>query len=232
MAGAMLTQPVIDGDVIPSAPIERIRAGSAATADLVVGTNVDDWRMFLAFTGAIGQITDTMLTGSVIEYGPQSFAAYGLPVGRALDAYRAAHPLATPGDLLAAIQTDWWCRIPAIRLADAHVSTVSRTYMYEFAWPSPAANGLFGACHALEIPFVFDTLDQGPGQMLGELLGDAPPQQLATTMHSAWVSFITRGDPGWPQYELGQKATMRFDAVSRVVYDPRSAERALWDGAR
>jgi para-nitrobenzyl esterase len=51
-------------------------------------------------------------------------------------------------------------------------------------------------------------------------------------MHSAWVSFIARGDPGWPQYELSQKATMRFDAVSRVVNDPRSAERALWDGAR
>jgi len=104
--------------------------------------------------------------------------------------------------------------------------------MYEFAWPSPAANGLFGACHALEIPFVFDTLDQGPAQMLGDLLGSAPPQELATAMHSAWVSFITRGDPGWPHYELGQRATMRFDLVSGVVNDPRSMERALWDGTR
>ena len=232
MAGAMLTQPVIDGDVIPSVPLERIRAGSAAAVDVIVGTNVDDWRMFLAFTGAIGQITDKMLTGPVIEYGPQSFAAYGLPVEKALAAYRAANPSATPGDLLAAIQTDWWCRIPAIRLAEAHVNNASRTYMYEFAWPSPTGNGLFGACHALEIPFVFDTLDQGPGQMLGDLLGSEPPRQLATAMHSAWVSFMTRGDPGWSAYELSRRATMRFDVVSRVVNDPRSAERALWEGAR
>ena len=104
--------------------------------------------------------------------------------------------------------------------------------MYEFAWPSPAANGLFGACHALEIPFVFDTLDQGPGQMLGDLLGSEPPRQLATAMHSAWVSFITRGDPGWSTYELSRRATMRFDVVTEVVNDPRSAERALWEGAR
>jgi len=232
MAGAMLTQPVIDGDVIPSVPLERIRAGSAAAVDVIVGTNVDDWRMFLAFTGAIGQITDKMLTGPVIEYGPQSFAAYGLPVEKALAAYRAANPSATPGDLLAAIQTDWWCRIPAIRLAEAHVNNASRTYMYEFAWPSPTGNGLFGACHALEIPFVFDTLDQGPGQMLGDLLGSEPPRQLATAMHSAWVSFMTRGDPGWSAYELSRRATMRFDVVSGVVNDPRSAERALWEGAR
>ena len=120
MAGAMLTQPVIDGDVIPSAPLERIRAGSAAGVDVIVGTNVDDWRMFLAFTGAIDQITDEMLSGPVRQYGPQTFAAYGLPVERALGAYRAAYPAASPGELLAAIQTDWWCRIPALRLADAH----------------------------------------------------------------------------------------------------------------
>lgn len=232
MAGAMLTQPVIDGDVIPTVPIERIRAGSAAGVDVIVGTNVDDWRLFLAFTGALGQITEQMLAGPVIAYGPQSFAAYGLPADRALAAYRAAYPSATPGDLLAAIQTDWWCRIPAIRLAEAHVNDRSRTYMYEFAWPSPVANGLFGACHALEIPFVFDTLDRGPGQMIGDLLGDDPPRQLASAMHSAWVSFIARGEPGWPEYELTRRATRRFDTVSEVVNDPRSWERALWAGAR
>ena len=101
--------------------------------------------------------------------------------------------------------------------------------MYEFAWRSPAANGLFGACHALEIPFVFDTLDLGPVQMIGDLLGNAPPQPLADTMHSAWVSFVTRGDPGWPRYDLKRRATIRFDSESTVVDDPRAAERALWE---
>jgi para-nitrobenzyl esterase len=68
--------------------------------------------------------------------------------------------------------------------------------------------------------------------MLGDLLGSKPPQQLATAMHSAWVSFITRGDPGWSRYELSQRSTMRFDMVSQVISDPRSTERALWEGAR
>jgi len=232
VTSAMPLHPVVDGKAIPAAPLESIRAGSAAGVDVIAGTNVDDWRLFLAASGAIGQITDRILTGDVAEYGYQSVAAYGLPVERALAAYRAAYPSATPGDLLAAVQTDWWCRIPAIRLADAHVTNASRTYMYEFAWRSPVANGLFGACHALEIPFVFDTLDEGPTQMIGNLLGDNPPQQLASTMHSAWISFITRGDPGWPEYELGRRATMRFDISSEVVDDPRSAERELWEGVR
>lgn len=213
-------QPVVDGDVIPARPIDRIVAGAGAGIDLMVGTNTDEHRMFLVPDGAIEHITEEALAGAV--------AAYGLPVEAALAAYRAAHRGASAGDLLAAIQTDWYWRIPAIRLADAHAKRHAATYMYEFAWRSPQFDGLLGACHALEIAFVFDTLGNGT-----ELLwGANPPQQLASTMHAAWVAFATSGDCGWPKYDLSRRATMRFDTMSKVVDDPRSAERALWEGVR
>jgi para-nitrobenzyl esterase len=219
-AAMVLWQPVIDGDVIPARPIDRIAAGAGADIDLLVGTNTDEWRLFLIAGGAIDHVTDEALVGVV--------AVYGLPVEATVAAYRAAHPNASAGDLLAAIQTDWWCRIPAIRLADAHAKSPSATYMYEFAWRSPQFNGLLGACHALEIAFVFDTLGNG----IGPLWGNDPPQQLADTMHAAWVAFATSGDPGWPKYDLKRRATMRFDTTLEVVDDPRSAERALWEGLR
>ena len=170
--------------------------------------------------GAIESVTDEALAGAV--------AAYGLPVEATLTAYRAAHPGASAGDLFAAIMTDWYWRIPAIRLADAHAKNSSATYMYEFAWRSPQFNGLLGACHALEIAFVFDTLGNGTEP----LLGADPPQQLANTMHAAWVAFATSGDPGWPKYDLKRRATMHFDVTSEVVDDPLSTERALWEGVR
>lgn len=59
-----------------------------------------------------------------------------------------------------------------------------------------------------------------------------PPQELARSMHAACVAFATSGDPGWPRYEPGRRATMRFDTTSRVVEDPRTWERALWEGLR
>jgi carboxylesterase 2/para-nitrobenzyl esterase len=213
-------QPVIDGGVIPARPIDRIVAGASAGIDLIVGTNTDEHRLFLAPGGAIDEVTAEALAGAV--------AAYGLPVEATLAAYRVAHRGASAGDLLSAIQTDWYWRIPAIRLADAHAKSASATYMYEFAWRSPQFSGLLGACHGLEIAFVFDTLGNGTEP----LWGSDPPQQLADTMHAAWVSFATNGDCGWPKYDLSRRATMRFDTTSEVVDDPRSAERALWDGVR
>lgn len=220
-------QPVVDGDVVPDLPIRRIADGAGAQVDLVVGSNTDDWRLFLALSGAIGQITDQVLTGPLSVHGYRSLAAYDLPVDTALTAYRRAYPGASPGDLLAAVQTDWWIRIPAIRLAEAHAKAASGTYMYEFAWPSPG----LGAVHALEIPFVFDILGKD-APMVGPLLGDDPPQELANEMHASWIAFATTGDPGWPAYDATRRATMRFDSTSQVVDDPRAWERALWQGVR
>ena len=228
-ASGMPWQPVLDGHVLPGVPIERIAAGSAAQVDVVVGTNTEDWRLWLVASGAIAGITEGILTGPVRTYGHQALAMYGVTAGDALHAYRQRYPEAGPGDLLAAVQTDWWMRIPAIRLAEAHAvaNADSRTYMYEFAWSSPG----LGAVHALEIPFVFDTATTDV-PLFGPMLGEDPPQELARTMHAAWVAFAGTGDPGWPRYDLGRRATMRFDTVSRVVEDPRSWERGLWTGIR
>ena len=214
-------QPVVDGDVIPVRPIDvRIVAGADADIDLMVGSNLDEWNVFLVPSGAIDQITPEVLAGAVM--------AYGLPIEATLATYGAAHSGASYGELLAAIQGDWYFRIPPPHLAEAHAQSTAATYNYEFAWRSPQFDGRLGAYHGLEIAFVFDIL----GCETEQLLGTDPPQQLADTMHAAWVAFATNGDCGWPEYELSRRATMRFDTTSEVVDDPRSAERTLWEDVR
>jgi para-nitrobenzyl esterase len=219
-ANLMPFEPVIDGDVLPALPIEQIRAGSGSNVDLLVGTNSDEERLFFVPNGLIDAIDESVLAATA--------AGYRLPEG-ALDVYRASRPGATPGELMEAVVTDWFFRIPAIRLAEARAGSGGTGYVYEFAWQSPQFGGRLGAAHAVEIPFVFDNLDRRDDVAL---LGENPPQGLASEMHRAWVSFVTTGDPGWPSYELERRLVKRFDAVSEVVEDPKGAERELWEGIR
>ena len=115
-------------------------------------------------------------------------------------------------------------------MAEAHArQSAGATYMYEFAWQSPMFDGRIGACHALEMPFVFANLDK---KGFEGLVGTNPLQQVADVMHAAWVAFATSGNPGWPQFDLQRRATMRFDTTSQLVEDPRSAERVLWEDRR
>ena len=218
----MIFEPVVDGEVVPARPIERIVAGASDDVDLMIGTTTEEWRFFLVPTGAIDRVTEERLSTTA--------RVMGLDIEQAFAVYRASRAQATPGDLLGALITDWFFRIPAIRLAEARAKSRGSTYMYEFAWRSPLFDGRFGAVHALEIGFVFDNLGI-KGAM--SLAGDDPPQALADVMHRAWVAFATSRAPGWSPYDVRERTVMRFDgAGGTVVVDPAADERRLWDGIR
>jgi para-nitrobenzyl esterase len=218
---AMVFEPVIDGDVLPALPITALRTGAGADVDVLAGSNTDEHTLFLVPNGLADLVTDDLLR--------LALAGYGLDAEEAVGTYRALDPAATPGDLLVKVATDWFFRLPAIRLAEARAGAPGRTWLYEFAWPSPQFGGRLGACHALEIAFVFDTLlTEG----VEPLAGPAAPQELADAMHAAWVGFVRTGDPGWPVYDLATRPVQVFGELSAVVPDPRSAQRALWDGVR
>lgn len=212
--------PTVDGKTLPGRPIDLILAGAAADVDLLVGSNREETRLFFLSDGSLDRITDDAVVAIA--------SAYGLPID-ALRAYRMAYPETGAGDLFSVIQTDWYWRIPAVRLADAHATNaLAATYMYEFAWRSPQLGGRLGAAHGVEIAFVFNTLGLGTEPMLGQ----DPPQSLAKAMHAAWVAFATSGDCGWPRYDSVRRLTMRFDTTSGVVGNPMAMELALWKGVR
>ena len=214
-------QPVIDGEILTAMPIECIAAGASCDVDVLVGYNTDEYRLYCVPSGAIDLVDERQVRRT---------AAYGLSANEAAATYRLRHPGATPGEFFAAIITDWFFVMPAIRLAEAHAKhRASGTYMYEFAWQPPTFGGRIGACHMAELGFVFNNLSS---KAFAAIIGDEPPQQLADTMHRAWVAFATSGDPGWQEYAPDHRAVMRFDTVSQPTTDPHTSERALWDGLR
>jgi carboxylesterase type B len=141
-------------------------------------------------------------------------------------------PDATVPELWLAISTDGVFRIPAIRLAEAQ-SAHAPVWLYRFAFESPVFGGILKSTHALEIPFVFDTLDQRGAD---KFAGKGPElDAISDAMHRAWIAFAREGDPGWPAYEAPRRATMRFgrpDAPpAELVDDPDGNLRRAWDVA-
>ncbi len=218
-ANLMPFEPVIDGPVVPVLPIEGIRSGAGAAVPVLVGTNRDENLLFMAPNGALDMVNEDVLNFAVARYGFSDVSAVIETYGK---------EQRSPGHTMAAISTDWMFRIPAIRLAEAREGGDAPSYVYEFCWESPARGGILGACHALEIPFVFDTLGT-PGAEL--MTGPGAPQQLADQMHASWVRFIKEADPGWEPYS--QDRTVRtFGSAVATERDPGGDRRELWQGLR
>ncbi len=223
--GLTVFLPVRDGDLISAQPVEALRQGASANVDLLAGTNAQEMNLYYVPTGVVNLIdSDEKVSSSILGRHPEP--------EKLVAVYRASRPHAEPGELFSAIMTDWMFHIPTLRLAEARVQCAGGTYLYEFAWSSPAYSGKLGACHGLELGFVFDTLDT-PG-LTGPIgmVGDNPPAELATRLHSTWISFATTGDPGWPPYSTPQRSVMHIDNAWEIQTDPEAKERQAWDGAR
>ena len=225
-ASAMAFQPTFGTDVLPRRPIDAIAAGSAAGVDVLVGTTLEE---ALVFVVDLREMFNEPLVEATLDLVMASAGRNGKDV---LDVYRRNRPAVQPHELAAAIETDRLFRVPAIRLADAQVAHHPNTRMYQFAWRSTAMDATLGACHFIEVPFVFDQLDNDQARGIA---GESP-QALADTVHAAWVAFTKTGDPqhaglpAWPTWNSERRPTMRFDTTSTLVDDPAADERLLWDG--
>jgi para-nitrobenzyl esterase len=213
--------PVVDGSFLPAAPLPALGAGQGSNIPLLIGSNRDEARLFLVAPGTIDFIDSPALAAAS--------AGYGL-MGHGLDVYRTNRPGASAGDILAAVISDWFFRVPAIRVAETRDAVgAAGTWMYRFDLLEPRDNNGLGACHAAEIPFVFDTATRAE---VRPLIGDAPSQAAADRAHRVWVDFITRGEPGWAPYDTARRTTALLTQDVTPVDDPAGDERALWEGIR
>ena len=107
-----------------------------------------------------------------------------------------------------------------------------RTFVYLFGWPSPMLDGWVGACHVLEIPFVFGIHD---APHLAPFTGAGPDADaLSAQMMQAWVAFARTDDPStpeleWPRHDPGRARRCSSPTESRVEHAPRDEERAVVD---
>jgi para-nitrobenzyl esterase len=191
---------------------------------LLLGTTRDEWSLFDVFLGdGAGKMVKRQIEGRM---GAEALA-------RLHAAYVDARPDRSPEgawvDLFGHIA--FW--IPMVRLAEAQAACGAPVWMYRFDWASPAMGGRLGAAHALELPFVWNTIDRQAAQFLigGET---AEAQALATAVHDTWAAFIRGDDPAsaglppWPTYDGTRRATMLIDVEPRVASDPDGARRSLW----
>jgi para-nitrobenzyl esterase len=214
----MIFEPVVDGEVIPQAPLQAISQGRGRSVSVLVGTNAQEFNLFIVPAGLYDQITDELidLVGAGYGLSPESIATY-----------RRVYASEPRGEVFAKIGGDWFFRIPALRLAEARDDQEASTYVYEFQWGSPLFEGKLGACHGIEIPFVFETTESASA-----MLGGEAPHALAREMHATWVAFVQDLNPGWPRYRTSARTVRLFGGDEALASDPAGETRKLWDGIR
>lgn len=217
---------VVDGEALPEEPVAAGMNGSLDGLDVLLGFTRDEGTPFYCADDALWGMPAEPMVGRVA-------AMRGEQVAQRLQAYLQRSPDAPPAAALAEMVSDEFLIGPTVALAERLAERGKPAHLFRFSWGSDAMGGRLGACHTIELPFVFgNPADWTEAPMLGSATAEqlAP---LADAVQDAWLAFAAGGDPnhpGLPQWEpfAPGGATMDLDLTSEIVADPSDGRRELW----
>ena len=228
--GSLPWSPSVDGELLPMTGIEAMAQGAVARVPVLVGSNRDEWRLFTLFDARSRRLDEPGLLKRLVRMlGGEDEARVALELYRESERGHGA----SPGRLWEEIQGDRVFHHPAQRAADALAAAGLPTWRYLFSWRPPVLGNRVGACHGLELPFVFGALRSLP--WLRRSLGlSARSRKLSRLMQDAWIHFARHGTPahdglpGWPATEAGRHPVLDFAPNPRLVEAPFAPESEFW----
>jgi len=225
-------RPIIYGDAFPTHPLTIIKEGKCKDVDLMMGTNLNEAKLFTSLDPNLRDINDDK---AILFY----LGAMGINSENAqniINTYREAREgilSNEPKELLDAIATDLMFRAATLQILEAQSKFQQNTYNYLFTWKTSIYDGMFGSCHALELPFVFNSF-KDPG--MKALVGNASnTENLCERMMDAWLSFARDGNPNhdgipnWPTYEEKNRSTLVLGNEIKIANSLFDKERKVWD---
>jgi para-nitrobenzyl esterase len=230
---ALPFQPCVDDTLLPRLPREVFRKGEAARIPIIIGTNLEEWKFYGLGDPKAGQLDEVGLLRRCERILPGAHPAGGSRAERTIEAMREARRARgesiSPRELWFAIETARWFREPAEELASHHTG---RVWSFLFAWRTSALGGAAGACHSLEVPFVFGLDSDLGGVVAGD---DSEAALLSQRMQDAWLAFARDADPrteplsSWRPYTTESRATQLLGGGDAVVGAFRERERLHWE---
>lgn len=176
---------IIDGHVLPQAPYNAYREGRQNDVDLLIGSNAREGRLFLADQPVTAANLDEVLAN---DFSSPIVSLVG-PGPVASDPAARSAFVTFEGEMRFGWDMWAWARLQS----DAGRRHV---FLYRFTQSSPYRVGDkhygWGASHGMEMPYVFNHLDQ---QALAWTPAD---RRLADVMATYWTDFAKSGDPNGP----------------------------------
>jgi len=218
--------PTIDENKVLEHPLIAINKGASKNVDLLIGTNLDENTFFSMLTPELQYIDWNGIT-DYINMILSKLHLDKTQIAKIINEFK--HSRNNPFDVLNAICTDFTFRYPSIKVAEAQVKHNNNTHMYLFTYRTPVLGGNYGATHALEIPFVFGTLDETEFGVYPKR--DEINSKISELMMDSWISFARSGNPNhneippWPTYDIDNRYTLLFGNEIKIEKDPSRTER-------
>jgi para-nitrobenzyl esterase len=224
--GSLYMGPVLDERTLTRHPFYPDAPPQSAGIPMMIGNTHDETRSLIG-RGDPGVFD---ITWEALPQRLETELRVDIAGSLVVAEYRKWYPHYSPADVFFSATTAGRSWRAAIVEAELRAAQGSPAFAYQLDWGSPQDGGKWGAFHTLDIPLMFGTLTARES-----LTGDGEEaRRVSATMQGAFLEFARTGNPNypgvprWEPYTLPRRATLVFNVESRLVDDPRGAERQLF----
>ena len=208
--------PQRDGRLIPLDPYEPYKSGMTADIDMLIGTNANESNYWI---GEIGGIVPYLFSTPIKFENDMKLLS---PTDRKLVKYAMSRMKVPQIWRMTEFFNEVMFRLPAIRQAERHARNGGKVYMYY--WTVPSTIRYRGACHAVELAYVF----QNPKETI--FTGKPADPELTRIVGDMWANFARCGDPSvpeleWQPYTADSRMTAVISLSPYMKSDPLKAQR-------
>jgi para-nitrobenzyl esterase len=219
--------PVLDPEVLPAHPFEPAATRISENVSVMVGWNKTESTVFSFSDPQVFSLDEAGMRKRIEGLvGPEA--------DRLIQAYLREFPKLSPSGVYFYVSSYSMMGAGSITIAERKAALGrAPAYVYRLDWETPISNGKLMSPHGLEMPMVFDNVDEGGAALTG---GVPEAKKLAAKMSEAWIAFAGTGNPNtkksglpnWEPYDPAKRAVMLFDNQCRVVYDPQKVQREIF----
>lgn len=210
--------PQRDGRLISFDPYTPYENGFTADIDMLIGTNANEVNYWV---GEVGGIVPFLFSTPVKFENDMKVLS---PADRRLVKYAMSRMKGHEIWRMVEFYNELMFRLPAVRQAECHAKNGGKAYMYY--WTQPSSIRFRGACHAVELSYVF----QNPQETI--FTGEPADAGLTKIVGDMWANFARTGDPSvpgldWNAYDEKLRSTAIISRSPHIKNDPLKAQREL-----
>jgi para-nitrobenzyl esterase len=222
--GSVYFGPVLDMRSLQRHPFYPDAAPQSAHIPMIIGNTHDETRAFLRdakyYELTWDEVPELLVSNMRVDIRPEYV----------VERYRELYPDYSPSQVFFAATTaarSW--RGAIIEAEERSRQAGARTWAYQLDYASPVEPHM-GAPHTLDIPLVFGNL-AAEGSISGT---GSEARAVAARMSDAFIALARSGDPNhagipvWEPFALPRRPTLVVDIDTRMVDDPRGAERQIF----
>ena len=212
--------PERDGVVLPEDLYAAWEDDSLADIDVLIGTNSDEARYWI---NEMGYYTSLLPGQFLYELGAPFMYENNLnrmsPEERALAKSFVGAQSGRKIWRITEFFNQLLFRVPALEQITRH-----KGKSYNYYWTMPGSDETLGACHAIELAYVFNN------PQVTIYTGGRYNEKLADTVQEMWVNFARTGDPStddyvWEPYTADSRKTMVLGEETGTVEDLKQEQR-------